>query len=162
MYSSSWSRFSPERRAQSIENVINTYAKTGGNAPKQSKEDGSLISQLDEIQEQAKKSKRMNGKNDMATVLNADIVILRDITKKAVINAIGLERAFNSVIIKNVDLIRNHLDEDNGKKAYQAWIRENAAKLMPSHFEHIIEQGAIREKKKAIVSAVRNLLNKWD
>ena len=90
------------------------------------------------------------------------VLILRDITAKAVINAIGLERAFNSVITKNVNLINRHLQEREGNAAYRAWIRNNAAKLMPSHFEQIIEQGAVRENKKAIVNAVKNLLSKWD
>ncbi len=104
----------------------------------------------------------MNGKEDMFATLDADIKILRDITLKAVINAIGLERAFNSVITKNVNLINRHLQENEGNSAYRAWIRNNAAKLMPSRFEQIIEQGAVRENKKAIVNAVRNLLSKWD
>ena len=104
----------------------------------------------------------MNGKDDMIAILNADIEILRDITAKAVITAIGLELAFNSIVIKNVDLIRKHLDEPEGNAAYRLWIRNNSAKLMPSQFEQIIEQGAIRENKKAIVNAVRNLLSKWD
>ena len=104
----------------------------------------------------------MNGKEDMIATLDADILILRDITAKAVINAIGLERAFNSVITKNVNLINRHLQEREGNAAYRLWIRNNAAKLMPSHFEQIIEQGAVRENKKAIVNAVRNLLSKWD
>ncbi|MBQ4404505.1 MAG: hypothetical protein II857_08855 [Selenomonadaceae bacterium] len=37
----------------------------------------------------------------VCATLDVDILILRDITAKAVINAIGLERAFNSVITKN-------------------------------------------------------------
>ena len=156
-----WGRFSAEQKISSIEKVIGSYAKQ--NIP-QSKSDNaeSLLSQLDEIQERAKNSKRMNGKEDMITTLDADILILRDITAKAVINAIGLERAFNSVITKNVNLINRHLQEREGNASYRAWIRNNAAKLMPSNFEQIIEQGAVRENKKAIVNAVRNLLSKWD
>ena len=120
------------------------------------------MAQLDDIQTRAKKAKRMNGKDDMIATLNVDIEILRDITAKAVINAIGLERAFNSVITKNVNLINRHFNESEGNAAYRLWIRNNAAKLMPSRFEQIIEQGAVRENKKAIVNAVRNLLSKWD
>jgi len=156
-----WAKFSAEQKIQSIEKVIGAYAKQ--NIP-QNKSDNakSLLSQLDKIQERAKKSKRMNGKDEMTATLDADIEILRDITAKAVINAIGLERAFNSVITKNVNLINKHLQEREGGAAYRAWIRNNAAKLMPSQFEQIIEQGAVRENKKAIVNAVRNLLSKWD
>lgn len=156
-----WGRFSAEQKISSIEKVIAAYSKQNVT---QSESDNAelLLSQLDKIQERAKKSKRMNGKDDMTATLNADIEILRDITAKAVINAIGLERAFNSVITKNVNLINIHLTEPEGNAAYRLWIRNNAAKLMPSRFEQIIEQGAVRENKKAIVNAVKNLLSKWD
>lgn len=149
-----------ERATQSIENVINGYANQSAST---NENDGdNLMAQLDEIQTRAKKIKRMNGKDDMTATLDADILILRDITKKAVINAIGLERAFNSVVTKNVNLINKNLQETEGNAAYRAWIRNNAAKLMPSRFEQIQEQGAVRENRKAIVNAVRNLLIKWD
>ena len=160
-YSQNWSKCDREQKTASIENTISAYAKAGGSQVVKS-DDHSLMVQLDDIQARAKKSKRMNGKDDMIATLDVDIKILRDITSKAVINAIGLERAFNSVIIKNVDLIRKHLQEPEGNAAYRLWLRNNAAKLMPSRFEQIIEQGAVRENKKAIVNAVRNLLSKWD
>ena len=160
-YTQNWSRLPEEQRIQSIENAINAYAKAG-NSQAETGENDSLMAQLDDIQTRAKKAKRMNGKDDMIATLNVDIEILRDITAKAVINAIGLERAFNSVITKNVNLINRHLNEPEGNAAYRLWIRNNAAKLMSSRFEQIIEQGAVRENKKAIVNAVRNLLSKWD
>ncbi|MBQ3452332.1 MAG: hypothetical protein IJG32_08700, partial [Selenomonadaceae bacterium] len=160
-YAPNWSRLPNEQKTQSIENIINAYTPAGGLQAK-NKESDSLMAQLDDIQARAKKAKRMNGKKDMIATLDADILILRDITAKAVINAIGLERAFNSVITKNVNLINRHLQEREGNAAYRSWIRNNAAKLMPSHFEQIIEQGAVRENKKAIVNAVRNLLSNWD
>ena len=160
-YAQNWSQLPEEQRTKSIENAINAYAKAGGSQA-ETNESNSLMAQLDAIQVRAKKSKRMNGKDDMIATLDADILILRDITIKAVINAIGLERAFNSVITKNVNLINRHLQEREGNAAYRLWIRNNAAKLMPSQFEQIIEQGAVRENKKAIVNAVRNLLSKWD
>jgi len=159
IYSQSWNSLNEDQRKQSIENAINAYAKVGR---AQFNGSDSLISQLDNLHEQAKKNKRMNGKNAMTATLDVDISILRDITAKAVINAIGLERAFNSVISKNVNLINKHLQEGEGNAAFRLWLRLNAAKLMPSRFEEIIEQGAIRENKKAIVSSVKNLLSSWD
>ena len=110
----------------------------------------------------ARKVKRMQSKDDMVATLDADIEILRDITAKAVINAIGLERAFISVVTKNVELIREHLQAGEGAKEFRAWIRNNATNLMPSHFEHIIEQRAINENRKAIVNAIKVMKNKID
>ncbi len=157
-----WIRLSAEQKVQAIEKVINAYAHSTLNLKTRNEEDYTLPQKLNEIQKRAKNSYIMGSKDDMIATLNADIFILRDITRKAVINAIGLERAFVSVVTKNVELIREHLDEGEGAKAYRAWIRENAAKLMPTRFEDIIEQGAIRENRKAIVSAVKSLLIKWE
>ena len=160
-YSQNWARLSKEQKFQSIENIIGNYA-TQGVTQNQTAGESFLLAQLNEIQKRAREFNFTNNKEDMISTLDTDIKILRDITARAVINAIGLERAFNSVIIKNVDLIRNHLNEPEGNAAYRAWIRNNAVKLMPSRFEQIIEQGAIRENKKAIVNAVRSLLHKWE
>lgn len=160
-YSQNWAWLDKEQKLQAVEKVIENYAAQGINQNKYEGEN-SLLAQLDGIQQRAREIHRMNSKDEMISTLNTDIKILRDITTRAVINAIGLERAFNSVIIKNVDLIRNHLNEPEGNVAYRAWIRNNAVKLMPSRFEQIIEQGAIRENKKAIVNAVRKLLNDWN
>ena len=154
-----WSKRKAAEKVQDLENVIVNYANQFGGRKGDA---GSLIAQLDSIHARAKKFKRMVGKDDMIATLDADIKILRDITARAVINAIGLERAFNSVITKNVDLIRQNLKDAKGNAIYQAWIRDNAAKLMPSRFEQINEQGIIHANRKAIVNAVRNLLRKWN
>lgn len=157
-----WTRLSADQKLQAIEKVINTYAYGNSQSGAGNEDADTLPKKLEDMQRRAKNSNVMGGKDDMIETLDTDIVILRDITRRAVINAIGLERAFVSVVTKNVELIREHLDEGDGAKAYRAWIRENAAKLMPSRFEDIIEQGAIRENRKAIVSAVKNLLIKWE
>ena len=156
-----WTRFSADQKIKAIEKVINTYAH-GVSQSSADDEPNNLPKQLDEIQRRAKISNIMSSKDDMIATLDTDILILRDITRRAVINAIGLERAFVSVVTKNVELIREHLDEGDGAKAFQAWIRKNAAMLMPSRFGEIIEQGAIRENQKAIVNAVKKVLSNWN
>ena len=144
---------------EAVENVIKNYLQ---NNSAQSDEEKNLMSQLDNLHEKSKKTQRMKNKSDMISILDTDIEILRDITAKSVLNAIGLERAFISVVTKNVELIREHLQDEKGGKAFRDWVRLNAVKLMPSKFESIIENKAINENRKAIVSAVRNVLNKWE
>lgn len=157
-----WENLSAKERISAIECVIYIFVKTLGKGDGVETSGGSFSAQLDELHERAKKSKNMKSKEDMTATLDTDIAILRDITAKAVINAIGLERAFISVVTKNVELIREHLQAGEGAKNFRAWIRNNAALMMPSRFEEIIEQGAIRENRKAIVNAVKNVLNKWE
>ena len=169
LYARAWATYSAGQKMKYINELFDTFAKQNSTQVKanvvsnpvgtrQKNPGGALFSQLDEIQERAKKSKRMDGKDDMIATLDADILILRDITARAVINAIGLERAFNSVIIKNVDLIRKHLREEEGNEAFRAWIRTNAAKLMPARFEQIIAQSNLHEKRKTIVNAINHFL----
>lgn len=160
-YDYKWNGLSSDEKRNSLDKLIRDHAEQFG-SQNQPSSTNFLLGQLDEIQRHASSSKSMNGKDDMIATLNEDIEILRDITSKAVINAIGLERAFNSIIIKNVDLIRNHLQKPEGHALYRAWIRNNAVKLMPSHFETIVEQGAIRESRRAIVNAIKNLFDKWN
>ncbi len=157
LFNVNWHNLPNEQRVQAIENLINSYAKKGT----ASAAEDTLLN-LDELHEFAKRVKRMQSKEDMIATLDADIEILRDITAKAVINAIGLERAFISVVTKNVELIREHLQAAEGAKEFRAWIRNNAAKMMPSQFEQIIEQGAIRENRKAIVNSIKVMQSKWE
>ena len=153
-----WTSLSSEQRTQAIENLIKTYKLTN----KDNEAAETLASKFDELHELAKKKKRMQTKEDMIETLDTDIRILRDVTDKAVIKAIGLERAFISVVTKNVELIREKLQNDEGGKAFRAWIRVNASKLMPSQFESINETKAINENRKAIVNSIKKVLNNWD
>ena len=160
LFNLNWQNLSDDQRIQAIENLVNAYTKTG--TVSRDDTDAQFHAQLEDLHEMAKKLKRMRSKDDMTATLDADIEILRDITAKAVINAIGLERAFISVVTKNVELIREHLQAGDGAKEFRAWIRNNAAKMMPSQFAQIIEQGAIRENRKAIVNSIKVMQSKMD
>lgn len=155
---SNWTSLSQQQREQAVEEVIRNYRV----AKKESESVGTFASQLNELHERALKVKRMETKEDMISTLDADIKILRDITDKAVIKAIGLERAFTSVTVKNVELIRENLQDEDGNKAFREWIRTNAAKLMPSEFASINESKAMNENRKAIVNAIDAVLNQTD
>ncbi|MBQ9477966.1 MAG: hypothetical protein IJU71_00250, partial [Selenomonadaceae bacterium] len=92
---------------------------------------------------------------------DADIEILRDITVNAVIKAIGLERAFISIITKNVNLIRNRLDEDEeGQRKLDAWIDRNIHKLKEVEFADLDRINQSRETRRKIVAAVESALAK--
>lgn len=156
IYNDSWGRMSVADKEKSIERLISSYGAHNGDS------DGAIFSdELEALHEKAKAKRRMQSKEDMIATLDADIKILRDITAKSVINAIGLERAFNSVVIKNVELIREHLQEGEGAKKFNAWIRAHAKELMPSQFVKIIEDRAVSEKRRGIVNAVKGVLDGW-
>ena len=117
--------------------------------------------QLKELHELGKKLKTMRSKEEMIATLNADIEILRDITVKAVIKAIGLERAFISVISKNANLIRTSLDEKpEGQEKLNLWIRNNVHKLKEAEFMEIDRKNENSETRRQIVKAVQEVLKK--
>lgn len=178
-----WSKKSVNQKKLSIHNVIldcskenstkksdadktqmpNVNSKRTKDADKKLTAD-TILGSLEEIQELAEDLKRISGKDDMIATLDTDIMILRDITAKAVINAIGLERAFNSVIAKNVDLIREHLSDPdgNGNEIFREWIRKNAPKLKPNEFERINEDETFKENRKKIVNAIKDVFAEWN
>ena len=154
VYADNWDKLLPEEKRNAIYKLVTSYADNKGDSE-------SFSDVLEVFHERAKAERCMETKEDMIRALDADIEILRDITKKSVINAIGLERAFNSVITKNVNLIRDHLQEGEGAKAFNAWIRSHAKELMPSRFTDIIENRAVNEKRRGIVNAVKSVLTDW-
>ncbi|MBR5914649.1 MAG: dynamin family protein [Selenomonadaceae bacterium] len=173
-YKRRWAHFSNEQKIQAIKMVIDQFITQNGVSqilnvddnrdfsPSTPVKSDSLVAQIDEMQKHAKEAKQMQGKDDMIKILDTDILLLRDITAKAVINAIGLERAFNSVIIKNVDLIRRHLNAPKGNEIFRTWIRAYAKKVMPSRFGTIEAERAIRESRKDIFNVVKKVLNNWN
>lgn len=156
VYHESWEKLNAEQRMRKLENIIQSY----GSSSTEEKNEG-IGSYLEELNARAKASQDMKSKEDMLSILDSDIEILRDITERAVINAIDLERAYTSVINKNVELIRTQIKTGDGNKAFRAWCRENAAKLMPSKFETINESKAVNENRKAIVNTIKGVLDKW-
>ena len=171
-----WNRATKAQRIQamndSFDEICAAYAQ---NAPHRSTREGVANSagrssksepkpptnQLEALHERGKALKRMSSKADMIATLDADIEILRDITVNAVIKAIGLERAFISIITKNVNLIRNRLDEDEeGQRKLDAWIDRNIHKLEEVEFADLDRVNQSRETRRKIVAAVESALAK--
>ncbi|MBR1579240.1 MAG: dynamin family protein [Selenomonadaceae bacterium] len=171
-----WNRATKAQRIQamndSFDEICAAYAQ---NAPHRSTREGVANSagrssksepkpptnQLEALHERGKALKRMSSKADMIATLDADIEILRDITVNAVIKAIGLERAFISIITKNVNLIRNRLDEDEeGQRKLDAWIDRNIHKLKEVEFADLDRVNQSRETRRKIVAAVESALAK--
>ncbi len=119
------------------------------------------VKQLSDLHRRGKELKTMRSKEDMIATLDADIVILRDITVKAVIKAIGLERAFISVIAKNVNLIRDALDKKpDGRDKFNVWIQNNIHKIKEHEFTEINAINRHSETRRRIVEAVQQVLAK--
>jgi hypothetical protein len=96
-------------------------------------------------------------KEEMIEAVQKDIEILRDITYHAVVAAIGLEKAFNSTMVKNVTFIRKLKDLEQSGLVY-AWIRKNAGKLKPSAYADLDRKQAQIVTRKHIVTSIEQLM----
>lgn len=102
-------------------------------------------------------------KDEMLTVLNEDIDILREFTLKALVRAMNLEGAFNSVMLKNIDLIRDSMSHsEDGKKIFNQWLKSNMRKIRVSDYLAIEENLDSFQKQKAIAESIRVTLGKLD
>ncbi len=151
-----------------VENAINQVANAEVSADtpiepviKNSKDfSGTLIEQIEKINNDTYASRTMRSKAQMINILDTDIEVLRDIMASAVIDAIGLERAFISVVTKNVELIREHLRRGEGQSKFNDWIIANARLLLPSKFN--IQQQETYDARVKIINSIESRLNITD
>lgn len=163
-----WNRLDDRQKTKLFDEIIEDISQskafvareqTNYNPPPRAEGKGGRLSDL---HQRGKELKTMRSKEEMIETLDADIVILRDITVKAVIKAIGLERAFISVIAKNVNLIRTSLEKKpDGRKKFNEWIRNNIHKIKEREFAEIDARNQTGEARRRIVEAVRRVLEKF-
>ena len=101
-------------------------------------------------------------KDEMIMIINEDIEILRELTLKAVVSAMGLERAFNSIMAKNIDMIRESINTASGKEIFNRWLNENMRRIRASEYEAIDKQQDALKDKRAIAASIRQVLAKLD
>lgn len=135
--------------------------QAGANQPSRRASGKNSLGQLDELYQRGRELKIMRSKEDMIKILDADIILLRDITVRAVVKAIGLEHAFVSVINKNVNGIRDALKtKPDGRKKFNNWIRNNIRKIKDTEFEEINRINQNSETRRQIVNSIRQTLEK--
>ena len=101
--------------------------------------------------------------DDMLRILDEDIEILRDLTAKSVIRAIGLERAFVSIIVKNINFIRRGITEPGeGGRKFDEWINLNVRKVLDSEFAAIDRYNMDSQTRKSIVAAIQQVLGSME
>ena len=147
---SQWAQMSPRLKNEQINNAIINYC---ANKVKHK----SLAEKLDSLN---KNLHSVENKAEMLSVLNTDIELLHDITLNAMIRAIGLERAFNSVMDKNIVMIRESIDTESGKSIFNQWLKENLRKIRASEFAEVDRQRESLQNKRTIVAAIRKVLEK--
>ena len=144
-----WSKMSGRDKNRQLENAIIDYcAKI---MPQ------SLTEYVSELHRQMK---GVENKSEMLSVLNADIEILRDFTLNAVIKAMGLERAFNSVMSKNIETIRKSIETPEGQQIFNDWLKSNMRKIYANEYAEIDKNIDAFKDKKAVAEAIQQVLKK--
>ena len=119
--------------------------------------------QLDEITQNYGNDEERNAarKAQMIAEINEDIAILRDIPVHAVMDAINLEKAFVSVITNNINLIRDHFEEENENKI-DVWINLYVDKIKADEFEKIQRDEMDSLTRRNIVETAQKMLVVFD
>ena len=147
-YRAGWDKLGTEARISAIDNAISSYIGT----------DSSGTDQLEGLHSIASGLKART-EEELLQILDDDIRILRDLTVKAVIRATGLERAFISVIVKNINFIRNGITEQGeGSRKFDEWITRNVRKVLDSEFAAIDRDNMNSQARKSIAASIRKVL----
>ncbi|MBQ6774190.1 MAG: dynamin family protein [Synergistaceae bacterium] len=157
IYSTNWQKLSRDERESAITELIMHYTHADSGQEK--------VPVLGEFLENLyKKASSLKAKTegDMLRILDEDIAILRDITVKAVIRAIALERAFISVIVKNINFIRSGITYSGEDSKFDSWITQNVRKIMDSEFAAIDRYNMESQTRKSIVAAIQNILSNME
>ena len=144
-----WSKMSGKDKNRQLENAILDYCVKVTSK--------SLIEYLSELSRQ---TKGVENKVEMISVINTDIEILRDFTLNSVVIAMGLERAFNSVMSKNIELIRESIETPKGQQIFNDWLKSNMRKIYANEYAEIDKNIDAFKDKKAVAEAIQQVLKK--
>ena len=155
-YRSDWQSLTKEERINRLTDTIDTYAK--------SKSDFSGKVTVEKLRKMHEFSRQMeiSNEDEMLKLLNEDIEILRQFTLEAIIYAIGLERAFVSVMTKNLNIIRKDEETSDGAELFDKWIMDNIRKVKEDEFRGLDQRNLENQTKQNIVETIRKVVNKLE
>ena len=157
VYSTGWQKLSGDNRKSAITDLIAEYIRSN----REEKDTPDFSEFLDGLHVKAS-SLKAKTEADMLRILDEDIAILRDLTVKAVIRAIGLERAFISIIVKNINFIRSKIMDSGEDSKFDTWINQNVRKVMDSEFAAIDRYNMDSQTRKSIVASIRQILGEME
>ena len=166
-----WKRFTANDKQKFIDNFVTAYCdkhllannrQAGRNGTAGvADEEVSFNEFIKEMNDRGvARGNKINTKEDVISAINTDVDILRDLTLHAIIWAIGLERAYISVIEKNVELIRQGVQTN--KALMGTWLRKNIRKILENEFAAIVNEQAKNESRRMIVKSIREVLGTFN
>ena len=116
----------------------------------------SLPAYLDELSLAAEPP---HNKDEMISILNADIDCLKDIFDKSISRAIDLETSFINFNNRAIDYIHEAADKEDDDRI-DAWIDENISKLKRNEFEELDAVRSSVTVRKEIAREIEEALKK--
>lgn len=168
IYKPNWSTLTKEEKTQRLEDAVSSYLRENPVVVENPEGEGRKVLSENPMAKrllalhQMSKMKDITTEEEMLDILNEDIGNLRDFTLKAVIYAIGLERAFVSIITKNTNRIRKDEETERGGKIFDKWIQDNIRLVKTAEFADLDRRNMDNQTKKNIVEAVSEVVKNLD
>lgn len=155
-YKGDWQSLTKDERINRLSDTIDAYAK--------SKSDFSGDLTVEKLRKMHELSRQttISNEDEMLKLLNEDIEILRKFTLEAIIYAIGLERAFVSVMTKNINIIRKDEETPEGAELFDKWIMDNIRKIKEDEFRGLDQRNLENQTKQNIVETIRKVVDKLE
>lgn len=171
IYKSDWANLSQNEKKQRLEEIIERYAEetpsvladnnVDNAAGSVAISDNPLVKKLLAMHYMSKREEPKT-EQEMLDILNEDIENLQEFTLKAVIYAMGLERAFIAVITKNTNRIRKDEEHDEGAQLFNNWISDNIRRVKVNEFRSLDQRNIDNQTRKNIVESVRKVVDKLE
>ena len=170
IYKGDWGNLSQNEKKKRLEEIIGKYAEETpptiteniDNAEGRAAiSDNPLVKKLLAMHLMSKREEPKT-EQEMLDILNEDIENLQDFTLKAVIYAMGLERAFIAVITKNTNRIRKDEENSEGAQLFDDWIKDNIRKVKVNEFRGLDQRNLDNQTRKNIVESVRKVVDKLE
>lgn len=99
----------------------------------------------------------IESESELLRILDTDIEILRDITVNAVVPAMEIERVYNIVISKNINLICDGIRND--VDCVGEWLSQNIEKIAWNEYLDINNEIKINQIRESIIESIRSIVN---
>jgi hypothetical protein len=99
----------------------------------------------------------IESESDLLRILDTDIEILRDITVNAVVPAMEIERVYNIVISKNINLICDGIRND--ADCIGEWLSQNIEKIAYKQYLDFNNEMQTNQIRESIIKSIKSIVN---
>lgn len=151
-YQAGWQNKTLEEKLAILNDTVHAFCGSIEKSPPKS-----VIEYLTSLHHQAREA---TSQEEAIAEINADLDALKVIMKRAIIRAIGLEKAFISVVTRNIELIRSNTTAAHEKNKFHQWLKLNIQKVKNSEFAALQNEVANHRTRRIIIDEMKKSLAK--